>query len=61
MNRNLNNLINDYLEDYEIFLAESGYEEDEFLMSPEAYVRGRLVNDVDRALKSALAEIGDVQ
>ena len=61
MNRNLNNLINDYLEVYEIFLAESGYEEDEFLMSPEAYVRGRLVNDVDRALKSALAEIRDVQ
>jgi hypothetical protein len=57
MNRNLVRLIDDYLEDYEIFLAESGYEEDEFLMSPEAYIRGRLVNDVDRVLRSALAEM----
>ena len=60
MNRNLNNLINDYLKDYEIFLAKSGYEEDEFLMSPEAYVRGRLVNEVDYALRASLAEIGDI-
>lgn len=60
MNRNLNNLINDYLEDYEIFLAESGYEEDEFLMSPEAYIRGRLMNDFDRVLNAVLSEYGEV-
>jgi hypothetical protein len=51
------NLINDYLADYEIFLDKMGYQEDEFLLSPEAYVRARLVNEVDWALKSTLAEM----
>ena len=57
MNRNLLNLINDYLADYEIFLDKMGYQEDEFLLSPESYVRARLVNEVDWALKSTLAEM----
>ena len=57
MNRNLINLINDYLADYEIFLDKMGYQEDEFLLSPEAYVRARLVNEVDWALQSTLAEM----
>jgi hypothetical protein len=51
------NLINDYLADYEIFLDKMGYQEDEFLLSPESYVRARLVNEVDWALKSTLAEM----
>lgn len=57
MNRNLLNLINDYLADYEIFLDKMGYQEDEFLLSPESYVRARLVNEVDWALQSTLAEM----
>lgn len=56
MNKNLRRLIEDYLEDYELFLAESGYHEDEFIVTPEAYIRGRLANDFDHAMRSVLAE-----
>ena len=57
MNKNLVRLIDDYLEDYEIFLADWGYEEDTYLMSPESYIKGRLLNEVEPVMRAALAEL----
>jgi hypothetical protein len=60
MNKHFVALLNEYLEEYEIFISETGEHEDEYLIRPEAYIRGRLMNDFDRVLNAVLSEYGEV-